>query len=217
MHFQVFFAALLSYGLINLIPAWGMSLIAVCTMFLAPLVYIQNREVIDQQVEQVTHIVNTQASQLKDITSHHANQAYATAKTYTDEYTNKAQEYMGRRQSTAHGTTNGSSTGVSSTTGSSTAQGSSGTTGVTATSGISTGTPSSSAGTTSGFQSTTSSSGLNFSHSGNQPYPSSGLGGASDFPTAPRQDPFPAAPASDPTATTFAQQLQAEQRQQFNN
>jgi len=188
-----------------------MSLIAVFTMFLAPLIYIQNREVIDQQVEQVTHIVNTQASQLKDITSHHANQAYATAKTYTDEYTNKAQEYMGRRQSTAHGTTNGSSTGPSA------AQGTSGTTGVTATSGISTGTPSSSAGTTSGFQSNTSSSGLNFSHSSAQPYSSSGLGGVSDFPAAPRQEPFPSAPASDPTATTFAQQLQAEQRQQFNN
>lgn len=117
-----FFAALLSYGLYQLVPAWGLSLIFTCIIFLAPLIYVQNREVIDTQLENVTNIVNTQAAQLKDLTAHHTSQAFETAKVYADEYAQKAQELVGRRQSTAttsHTGTTSTTTGTSSTSSSS--------------------------------------------------------------------------------------------------
>jgi len=72
---------------------------------------------IDNQVENVTHIVETQASQLRDVTVQHTNSAMSTAKAYADEYTQKAQEYIGRRSSTVP--TTGNSTSSSSSTGTS--------------------------------------------------------------------------------------------------
>lgn len=75
-------------------------MIFTCITFLGPLIYVQNQEMIDSQVENVTHIVETQAHQLRDVTVQHTNQAMSTAKAYADEYTQKAQEYMGRRTST---------------------------------------------------------------------------------------------------------------------
>jgi len=122
---QVFLAALFSYGLIKLVPFWGLSLIFTCITFIAPLIYVQNQEMIDNQVENVTHIVETQASQLRDVTVKQTNSAMSTAKAYADEYTQKAQEYMGRRQSTVptsgSGSSTGSSTGISTQSSSTTA------------------------------------------------------------------------------------------------
>lgn len=128
-YLQVFLSALFSYGLIKLVPFWGLSLIFTCITFLAPLVYVQNQEMIDSQVENVTHMVETQASQLRDVTVQQTNSAMSTAKAYADEYTQKAQEYMGRRSSTVptsgNGASTGSSTGVSAQTSSSSTHGSS--------------------------------------------------------------------------------------------
>jgi hypothetical protein len=193
--FQVFFAALIAYGLVHLVPFWGLALVATTVTFVAPLIYVQNRKVIDEQVENVTHMVNTQASQLKDITVHHTNQAMTSAKAYADEYSQKAQEYVGRRQSTAP---------TSSTTGSSGPALSNN--------------PSSGLGNTSSGLSNTS-SGLGSSSSGLGS--TSGVGGTTtetattsrhidSFPSAPKQEPLPTAPSTDPLGSSYSQQLAAE-------
>jgi hypothetical protein len=48
---QAFVASLTAYFLIKFVPMWGLALIATNVAFLGPLIYIQNQEVIDAQLE----------------------------------------------------------------------------------------------------------------------------------------------------------------------
>lgn len=68
---------------------------ATCVLYLGPLIYIKNREAIDHTVDQMEHVISSQATQLRDLTVMHANQASQTVKAYADEYSHVAQEYMG--------------------------------------------------------------------------------------------------------------------------
>lgn len=95
----VFLAALMSFGLIKIMPFWGLALMADIVVFLGPLVYIKNREVIDHQVEHMQDVVSAQTAQLRDVAAHHASVAAEQVKTYTHEYTAKAQELVGRKTS----------------------------------------------------------------------------------------------------------------------
>ena len=90
-----FTAALLSYWLIKFLPLWGLSLIGVSTIYLGPLIYKNNKEIIDQQLENASQVVNSQASQVRDIAGHHAGRASSTVKAYAGDYTSKAQNYIG--------------------------------------------------------------------------------------------------------------------------
>ena len=90
-----FTAAVLSYWLIKFLPLWGLSLIGVSVIYLGPLIYKSNKEVIDHQLEHASHVVNSQASQVRDIAGHHANRATSTVKAYAGDYTSKAQNYIG--------------------------------------------------------------------------------------------------------------------------
>lgn len=88
-------AALVSYSLIKFLPFWGLSIIAASTIYLGPLIYINNREFIDQQLETATHVINAQASQVKDLAGHHAGRASDSVKAYAGDYSAKAQNYIG--------------------------------------------------------------------------------------------------------------------------
>ncbi|MCJ1425082.1 hypothetical protein MMC29_002970 [Sticta canariensis] len=90
-----FAATLLSYWLIRFLPFWGLSLIAVSTIYLGPLIYITNQEFIDQQLENASGIINTQANQVRDLAGHHAGRASNTVKAYAGDYTSKASSYIG--------------------------------------------------------------------------------------------------------------------------
>ncbi|KAF2840168.1 cell lysis protein-like protein [Patellaria atrata CBS 101060] len=90
-----FFGAFLSYYLIKVVPLWGLSLIGTSIVYLGPLIYIKNKDVIDAQLEQGRTIVGQQATQIKDLAAQHTSNASATLKSYTHEYTNKASEYIG--------------------------------------------------------------------------------------------------------------------------
>lgn len=90
-----FLAALVSYGLIRFTPFWGLSLIATSVLYLTPLVYKSNKEFIDAHLENATNVVNSQASQVKDLTAHHVGRYSETAKQYAGDYTSKAQSYIG--------------------------------------------------------------------------------------------------------------------------
>jgi hypothetical protein len=92
---QAFLAAFLSYWLIKFLPLWGLSLIGVSFLYLGPLIYINNKQTIDQQITNASNIVNSQAHQVKDLAVHHTARATETAKQYTGEYTAKARDMIG--------------------------------------------------------------------------------------------------------------------------
>jgi hypothetical protein len=78
-------------------------LIATLVTYLAPLIYIKNKEVIDAQLEKGRQIASQQATQIKGLANQHAGNAAKTAQGYTQQYTAKAQEtinqYRGRSTS----------------------------------------------------------------------------------------------------------------------
>ncbi|KAF6224330.1 hypothetical protein HO133_010907 [Letharia lupina] len=90
-----FVAALLSYWLIKVVPFWGLSLIAVSCIYMGPLIYMTNKELIDHHVKNASEVANAQANQLKDLAGHHTARAHETVKSYAGDYSAKAQEYMG--------------------------------------------------------------------------------------------------------------------------
>ncbi|KAF2262730.1 hypothetical protein CC78DRAFT_605771 [Lojkania enalia] len=99
----VFFASFISYFLIKFVPLWGLTLITTTVAYLAPLIYIKNQELIDSYLEQAGHVVNQQATQIRDLAAQHTGNAAKTFQTYAGEYTHKAQEtinqYRGRSAS----------------------------------------------------------------------------------------------------------------------
>ncbi|KAI9690081.1 MAG: hypothetical protein M1820_010020 [Bogoriella megaspora] len=104
-----FFAAFVSYWLIKIVPTWGLALTAITTVYFAPLVYIQNRELIDGHLDNASSVVTQQTSQFRDLAAHHTGRATDSLVQATKGYTAKAQEYMGQKGS---GSTNGSVAGM---------------------------------------------------------------------------------------------------------
>ena len=92
---QAFFASFIGYWLVKWVPLWGLALIADSIIFFAPLIYIQNKELIDHHIHNAGNAINEQASQIKDLAAQHTGRATETMKQYTNEYTKKAQELMG--------------------------------------------------------------------------------------------------------------------------
>ncbi|KAI9932626.1 hypothetical protein ASPWEDRAFT_193174 [Aspergillus wentii DTO 134E9] len=94
-----FFSAFTAYWLIKFLPLWGLSLITVTIAYIGPLVYINNREVIDAQIEEAQGIINSQANQLKDLAEERTNHATGVVKQYVSDYSAKAQGYVVQRRS----------------------------------------------------------------------------------------------------------------------
>jgi hypothetical protein len=92
---QAFTASFLSYYLIKIVPFWGLCLIGTTLIYSVPLIYISNREFIDEHISSANHVLSEQANQVKDIASQHTSKATETIKTYTHDYTTKAQEMIG--------------------------------------------------------------------------------------------------------------------------
>lgn len=78
------------------LPLWGLLLIGLTTMFFGPLIYINNKELIDQQLRNLSNIINRQAHQVKGLAEHHTARATETVKAYAGDYSAKAQNYMGK-------------------------------------------------------------------------------------------------------------------------
>ena len=91
---QAFFGAFLSYYLIKIVPFWGMSLIATSVLFLSPLIYKTNKELIDHHVKNASDIVNEQTRRVKQLASHHAARATEYTKQSVGDYSAKAQELV---------------------------------------------------------------------------------------------------------------------------
>lgn len=120
---QAFVSAFLGYYLIKILPFWGLSLLTTSLIFLGPLIYISNKELIDGHVENASNIVSAQASQVKDLASEHTGRAYETIKASSSDYTAKASSLVGQsrqkiptmeqaKATVTGNTTSGTTTGV---------------------------------------------------------------------------------------------------------
>ncbi|RFU27033.1 hypothetical protein B7463_g9293, partial [Scytalidium lignicola] len=94
-----FLASFISYFLVKIVPYWGLALIGSSVLFLAPLIYKSNKEVIDLYLRQATDAVNEQAEHVKQAAAHHAAQATDATKHMVSEYSAKAQEMISRGRS----------------------------------------------------------------------------------------------------------------------
>ena len=74
---------------------WGLALISTSVLFLGPLIYKTNQELIDHHLTNASNIVNQQTEQVKQLASHHASRATDATKQYVGDYSAKAQEYIG--------------------------------------------------------------------------------------------------------------------------
>jgi ABC-type multidrug transport system fused ATPase/permease subunit len=112
-----FLASLISYFLIKFVPFWGLALIATSVAYLGPLVYIQNKEVIDHHLKRASTVASQQATQIRDMAAQQTGNAVNTIQTYAGEYTHKAQDtinqYRGRSASPDVAKKGGVSSGVS--------------------------------------------------------------------------------------------------------
>ena len=76
-------------------PLWGLTLLSTCVIYLAPLIYVKNKEIIDGQLEHASGIITSQTNQIKDIAGEQTSKGYESVKQYTGEYAAKAQNLMG--------------------------------------------------------------------------------------------------------------------------
>lgn len=90
-----FFVAFISYWLIKFVPLWGLALIGTSVMYLTPLIYLNNKQLIDSHLEHATNVVGSQAAQVRSLAGEHAGKATETIKGYAGDYTNKAQSMIG--------------------------------------------------------------------------------------------------------------------------
>ena len=82
-------------------PTWGLALVAITTVYFAPLVYITNQELIDHHLDTANSVVSQQTSQLRDLAAHHTGRATESVMQATKDYTSKAQEFIGGQKSSA--------------------------------------------------------------------------------------------------------------------
>ncbi|KAI1333077.1 Reticulon-domain-containing protein [Xylariaceae sp. FL0255] len=86
--------AFLSYWLVKIVPYWGLGLIATTALFITPLIYTSNQELIDGQLQHASELLNSQTEQLRQVASKHTSQATEITKQYMGDYTAKAQSMI---------------------------------------------------------------------------------------------------------------------------
>lgn len=92
---QAFLSAFVSYYLIKIVPFWGLTLLSTCVIYLAPLIYVKNKEAIDGQLEHASDVITAQTHQIKDIAGERTSKGFESVKQYTGDYAAKAQGLMG--------------------------------------------------------------------------------------------------------------------------
>lgn len=92
---QAFFASLIGYFLVKVTPKWGLLLLSTAVIYLAPLIYISNKEFIDHHLNNAAEIANQQTAQFRQLASEQTNKAYEATSSATSQYVRQAQEMMG--------------------------------------------------------------------------------------------------------------------------
>lgn len=82
-------------------PSWGLVLFFTTVIYFAPLVYITNKELIDEQLGNAQKIVSEQADQVRGLAAQHTGKAWEATQSLTKEYTAKASEAIGQTKQAA--------------------------------------------------------------------------------------------------------------------
>jgi hypothetical protein len=91
---QAFLSAFISYYLIKFVPFWELSLLSTIVIYLGPLIYIKNKDVIDGQMVHASNVVSAQTAQIKGIAGERTSKGFESVKHYTGDYAAKAQVLM---------------------------------------------------------------------------------------------------------------------------
>ncbi|KAI4730396.1 hypothetical protein E4T49_01865 [Aureobasidium sp. EXF-10728] len=96
-----FFITFISYFLVKIMPTWGLALLFTTLIYTVPLVYINNREVIDAQLENASTIINEQTQQVRTIAAEQTQHATDIAKSTATDLSNRASELIGQAKQRA--------------------------------------------------------------------------------------------------------------------
>lgn len=80
---------------------WGLALLSTVVLYLAPLIYIKNKDVIDAHLNNAAEIANKQTEQLRQVAAKNTNKAFEATSSATSQYVSMAQEYMGGAKKSA--------------------------------------------------------------------------------------------------------------------
>lgn len=92
-----FVTSFFGYFLIKYIPLWTLLLLSTCTAFTAPLIYINNKELIDEQLHNASELVNAKFDSTKKLTGKYAEDVAARAKTTAADLQSKVQNYTTKK------------------------------------------------------------------------------------------------------------------------
>ena len=73
-----------------------MALLGASVVFLAPLIYVMNKEVIDSNLEYAGQVVSEQTQQVRDMAGQHTGKALESARSYAGEYAGAASDLLGK-------------------------------------------------------------------------------------------------------------------------
>lgn len=73
-----------------------MALLATSVVFLAPLIYVMNKDLIDSNLEYAGKVVGDQAQQVREIAGQHTGKVVESAKSYAGEYAGAASDLLGK-------------------------------------------------------------------------------------------------------------------------
>ncbi|KAI5257436.1 hypothetical protein E4T42_00927 [Aureobasidium subglaciale] len=96
-----FFITFISYFLVKIMPTWGLALLFTTLIYTVPLIYINNREVIDAQIENASTMVNEQTQQIRTIAAEQTQHATDIAKSTATDLSNRASELIGQAKQRA--------------------------------------------------------------------------------------------------------------------
>jgi hypothetical protein len=83
--------AFVTYHLTKLVPYWGLAVIGTVLAFVAPLVYVTNKELIDHHLKNATDVVGAQTAQMRTVAQQQVDQVATLGKQYAGDYTGKVQ------------------------------------------------------------------------------------------------------------------------------
>lgn len=80
-----------------------MALLTTSVIFLGPLIYVLNKDVIDSNLEYAGKVAGEQAQQVRDMAGQHAGKGLESVKSYAGEYAGAASDLLGKsRQKIPH-------------------------------------------------------------------------------------------------------------------
>lgn len=96
-----FFITFISYFLVKIMPTWGLALLFTTLIYTVPLIYINNREVIDAQIDNASTLINEQTQQVRTIAAEQTQRATEIAQSTATDLQNRASELIGQAKQRA--------------------------------------------------------------------------------------------------------------------